>query len=112
MAGLQRLVGLVARYILALAALGCSAEPAVLVSTTDFPRVAIECRGEAIPPPESCVAWAEVVLDEAEHRIGPPSRLILTSHGDANRRCAADFIGVDGRIFASLATSCPLDSGG
>ena len=87
----------------------CSAPDAnqTVVTSSAFPSVAIECRS-AIPLPEYlCHELAEELLTGSKEVVPRTVRLVLTTSGERNSRCAAAFFDSAGRIFASASTPCP-----
>ena len=73
-----------------------------------FPSVAIECRSAIRLPEYVCREWAEKLLRGSEELVPRTVRLVLTTSGERNSRCAAEFYDSAGRIFASESTGCPL----
>ena len=84
---------------------GCSAAPPhpMIVESSRFPGVTIECGGDPGLTEEECQAWAEQLLAS-----GPiDATMLVLTYRTGNSRCAADYSAVNGRILMTAAARCP-----
>lgn len=83
----------------------------ITVQSTHFPDVVIMCTGESGLSENDCRNWAEEMLPAAPTIPAggvaiPVVKLVLT-YRTGTSRCAADYLGADGRPVMTVTATCP-----
>ena len=102
-----RIVGVVVVGLLT----ACSTPLPIVVESSQYPDVAIECGGEPGLTAHECLAWAEQMLPAAPTRPAGAEQLevanLVLTYRTGNSRCAADYFTADGRLVMTASAVCP-----